>query len=476
MTDNKIIHKDNPDSLHYLGRIKKAKKGISSLTYENNQFINFGSIPLFYNDSHIVEVPQALRQIIHRIHLTELRIINQAPAVAIDQIYLLLSMFSGSCIRSIKGEGKGKYVSLSTKYLQTLFGKIKNKNVYLKILEVLQHHKILFLHKKYSVGRFNNVYYLHDRHLCGTYIHKMKSIIGKTLLSNLYTKKYEEAIENPISSHLMQSYQYITLPDKSTLEGIGKQLAKDKETTNKGKLYTWKGNKTRDHWKEPKRRAFIEDHIKAFELLTSKEHTQSGFMLPMPSGIRGGGRVVDSFTLCPSWIRKEIKIKKGKITELDFKCLHPNLAVNIYAPEKEKKNITHDIAAKYLEIDRGAAKNEHLSFFNKPVTFLKLYGQDYIPGMNNSPLWKYYQDNYPEMMKAISKDKKLYGYRITSQRLLQAETKIMTSIIKELNILSVPCIYVYDALYVQESKADQVRKIMNNTSRDMGILTTVKQP
>ena len=54
-------------------------------------------------------------------------------------------------------------------------------------------------------------------------------------------------------------------------------------------------------------------------------------MLPIVSSNKiAGGRISDSITLMPSWIRKLIKINGRYINQIDFTCLHPNLAVQIY--------------------------------------------------------------------------------------------------------------------------------------------------
>ena len=41
-------------------------------------------------------------------------------------------------------------------------------------------------------------------------------------------------------------------------------------------------------------------------------------------------RVYDSLSLIPSWIRNEIKFDGINMYEADYKCLHPNLIMNIY--------------------------------------------------------------------------------------------------------------------------------------------------
>jgi len=465
-----------PNPIHYLGpgeEVEKVDSSHKTTTFYNDDFV---TTPPFFKGPDSVEIPQWLQRTINRFTHEELNCIGSRPDLARDKIYLFLAIFTTGCIKWIRGDTEGKYISIPSEELQRMFGKYRHnnerRNVYLYIIELLMKHKILYLYKNYSVGRHNNIYYLNKRHLSGIEVYTMQSEEGRLFCLAQYWKRYEKAIQSPIARHLLKSYEHITLPDKSTLEAIGKQLSNDKKRTNKGKLYTWKGKKSRNHWKVPKERAFIEDHIKAFELLTKRIDTKYGYMLPSPCGIRGGGRVVDSFTLCPSWIRKEITIKNEDIVDLDFSCLHPNIAIRVYSPIEESQHTNHDIVSEYLEIERQVAKYEHLSFFNKPHETL-IYKNNYTPGMKDSPLYKYYMERFPIMMDKIIRDKQVEGYRITSQRLLTYETHLMTAIIKQLTELSIPCLYVYDAVYVQESKADQVEPIMNEAAADMGILTTV---
>ncbi|PKG42565.1 hypothetical protein [Psychroflexus sp. MES1-P1E] len=151
----------------------------------------------------------------------------------------------------------------------------------------------------------------------------------------------------------------------------------------------------------------MEDYLSIFDYLTKD------YFIPIISG-NAEGRVYTSLNLLPSLIKAELQLM-----EVDISCLHLNLANKIYGGTG--KDITHDIVAEYLGIDRKEAKKEHLSFFNK----------DFL-GMNHSPLFKYYQNMEPIMLDNILNEKKEKGYKETSLKLFTLETKIMTEVLLQL--------------------------------------------
>lgn len=163
---------------------------------------------------------------------------------------------------------------------------------------------------------------------------------------------------------------------------------------------------------------------------------------------KSGGRIVDSFTLMPKWIRNLIRIEGEKIKTLDYSCLHPNLANTVY--DGCGKRISHQQVADFLQIDRSTAKIEHLSFFNKRWE-----------GMRKSPLFEYYLVHEPEMMRAIKKEKEEFGHKITSKQLFQAEVELMRKVIIELNNMDILTGYVYDALFCHSKNETHVRQVMN---------------
>src|ERR1035437_10361686 len=100
-------------------------------------------------------------------------------------------------------------------------------------------------------------------------------------------------------------------------------------------------------------------------------------MIPIDGSAESGGRVVDSFTLMPSWIRNLVKINGKRLIECDYIALHPNIAIKLYGGKTEY--ITHGDVALELKLKVLPVKVEHLSFFNKKVW-----------GMKHSFLYDYY--------------------------------------------------------------------------------------
>ncbi|RYZ86229.1 MAG: hypothetical protein EOP04_14290 [Proteobacteria bacterium] len=251
-------------------------------------------------------------------------------------------------------------------------------------------------------------------------------------------------------------YAKIELPTSARLLAIGKQLAKNGHMTKKGKMLTVR-NMHKDHyWSDCANRSFVEDNIRLFEFLTKR-----GFMIPAAGSDKSGGRVVDSFTLMPSWIREEITINGVRLTECDYTALHPNIAIKLY--RGKQSNITHQNVAQWADIDLKRVKVEHLAFFNKRW-----------PHMQKSPLFSYYNEKEPQMLENIRKDKSDYGYKITSMRLFRAEVQIMTDVIKCLNSKNIHVLYFYDALLCEEKDRTAVAEAMNRIILEHDVKTSVK--
>lgn len=132
-------------------------------------------------------------------------------------------------------------------------------------------------------------------------------------------------MNNPICANLVRMYPKVELPTSAELLTIGKKLVKQGRTTKKGKLLTMRNKHKNDYWNDWQNRSFVEDNIKLFEFLTGR-----GFMIPSAGDMASGGRVVDSFTLMPAWIREQITIDGKKLAECGYTALHPNIAIKLY--------------------------------------------------------------------------------------------------------------------------------------------------
>jgi len=190
-------------------------------------------------------------------------------------------------------------------------------------------------------------------------------------------------------------------------------------------------------------------------------------MTPHVSGEKNGGRIVDSFTLMPSWIRNMCTINGQPIVEIDYTALHPNIAMELYGGGSSY--ITHSEIAEKANIDLKLVKKEHLSFFNKT------WDQ-----MMHSPLFTYYWLNEPDMMENIYRDKTNYfffdvnRYKITSRRMFRKEVEIMSDVIKTLNAEGIYVGYVYDALFCHPDQKQRVQEVMNEVILQHGVKTKAK--
>lgn len=221
-------------------------------------------------------------------------------------------------------------------------------------------------------------------------------------------------------------------------------------------MITMRNKHKNDYWNDWQNRSFVEDNIKLFEFLTGR-----GFMIPSAGGVESGGRVVDSFSLMPAWIREQITIDGKKLAECDYTALHPNIAIKLY--QGKESYITHQKVAEKAAIDVKMVKVEHLAFFNKKWVEMK-----------KSPLYKYYSQHEPLMLERICKDKAANGYKVTSHKMFKIEVDIMTDVITSLNAKGIQVLYVYDALVCEEQDKAVVIEAMNRIVLEHGVKTSVK--
>ena len=282
---------------------------------------------------------------------------------------------------------------------------------------------------------------------------------AQNVLNRHYFNSLSNSIHNTICQNLIQAYSSVVLPTEKQILQEAKRLI-GLGYTKKGKKLCFLNKHSRFYFKDADKRIFVEDAMEIFKYLTD-----NGLMIPIVGGEVSGGRVVDSFTLMPSWIRNMVKIDKQRGMECDFTCLHPNQAMTLYGGKSEY--LTHSKLDLALGLEDGQAKTEHLSFFNKEVWQMK-----------QSPLFQYYQQHEPQMLENLiqEKYKSQYKHKITSRRLFKMEVDIMTQAIQQLNSEGIYVLYVYDALHSHPKTAERVLEVMEQTALKHGVKTLVKRP
>lgn len=354
-----------------------------------------------------------------------------------------------------------KWKSLKADILHQQTKSKDNTYIYSRIIDVLKHGTskgaFIEVNDSYQEREYCKKYRLTDTYLKAglvEYIIRDAGIVQNR--NKLFFEQLNEAMEHPICSNLVKMYPKIELPSPKELLAIGKNLVKQGHKTKKRKILTIRNKHKNDYWKDSDNRSFVEDNILLFEFLTSR-----GFMIPSVGDDKSGGRVVDSFTLMPAWIREQITVNGIKLTECDYIALHPNIAIKIY--DGKLTYLTHQNVAERTGIDVNCIKTEHLSFFNKQWL-----------AMLKSPLFAFYSKHEPDMLSRIYNDKKEHGYKVTSAKMFSVEVSIMTDVINHLNTLGINVLYVYDALLCEEKDKAIVVQTMNRIILEHSVYTCVK--
>lgn len=416
---------------------------------------NLAELALIFPNVNSIWIPKksetALRKYVSK---TLLKAIDPNVDVAVEKCLLVLSNLASTYYT----DDCWKHLNSEILHEQTK-GK-DNTFVYPRVIEALlagtSTGAIIEVDKRYTKG-VSRKYRITDSYFkpgLTEYIIKDSGIIHNR--NKIYYRLLNEAWDNPICNNLVKFYPRIELPTSGELLIKGKELVKQKYATKKRKILTMRNKHDNSYWTDADHRSFVEDNIKMFEYLTNR-----GFMIPTAGGEKSGGRVVDSFTLMPAWIREQIMVDGKKLAECDIKALHPNLAMYLYKGKHEY--LTHEKIAELAGIDEKIVKIEHLSFFNKKWR-----------GMMESPLFKYYSEHEPDMLAWIYHDKKDNGYKITSQKMLKLEVEIMNDVIKYLNSVGVYVLYIYDALQCEEKDKTVVMETMNRIILEHGVKTCVK--
>lgn len=441
-----------------------------SVDFINNEY---AQLSLLFPNVNSILIPKKVEYNLKKyVSKSLLRDIHPDINIAIEKCLVFLSNLASTYYTD------NKWKSLhSTKLHEQLKNGNDNTYYYKKVIKALtvgtkKDGSIINIKKSkddiesYEIGIQTKQYKLTNTYLKAgltEYIIKDDGIIQNR--NKIFYKALVEANENSIVSNLFKLYPSIDLPSKEEILKEGKRLAKSGYTTKSGKKLTIRNKHKDSYWNDAKKRSFVEDNIELFSFLTKR-----GYMIPVAGKHTSGGRVVDSFNLMPSWIRKMVKVNGENIVESDYSAMHPNLAMTIY--NGSSKHINHRNVAGYLDIHINKAKKENLSFFNKPYSPSKKTAEK--GSMKASPLFDYYLENEPAMLNKIKEDKINNGYKSTTYKLFRLEVEVMTEVIKRLNNADVYVMYVYDALYCSKGDYKLVSSTMNQVVKEMNINTMVK--
>lgn len=442
------------------------------MNFKNEDYIAFtgdtGDLELLQNDYKLSEsalrfpnvnsilIPKKAQYNLRKyVSKPMLRSIDPNVDTAIEKCLVFLSNLASTYYTD------SKWKALNATILHEQSRNADNTYIYTKIIEVLttgtSKGAFIEVDNSYQVGTESKKFRFTQNYLQAglvEYIIQNTEIIRTR--NKMYYKQLHEAMSSPICSNLIAIYPKIDLPTSEELLVIGKKLVKEGRFTKKGKILTMRNKHQNEYWQDADNRSFVEDNIKLFEFLTGR-----GFMIPSAGDISSGGRVVDSFTLMPAWIREQITIDDKKLVECDYSTLHPNIAIKLY--DGSLMYLTHGLVAENTGIDLKKIKIEHLSFFNKKWDDMK-----------KSPLFGYYSANEADMLTRIYRDKDEHGHKITSQKMFRVEVDIMSAVITDLNAKDVSVLYVYDALVCEKKDSELVAETMNRIILEHGVKTTAK--
>lgn len=417
--------------------------------------------PLFLHHQNKIRIPKKVRFALAR-HTPRqlLRDIHPDIDVAIELCLLYVSLLSSTYFGATADNPQG-WKPLKAEYLRDflLVDTITYRKVRLALEYPLKKGAILVCDNLSITGSKSFHHRLGDSYFKkGIETYQVKTPTAIRLLNKRFLTSYRMAITNPICQNLIELYPLLTLPSELEILERAKELVKQKYITPKGKRLVFRNKHPNSYFKNPDQLSFVEDALEVYRYLTN-----DGLMIPTEGSSESGGRIVDSFTLMPSWIRKMVKINGVAAADLDYSCLHPNLAVRIYGGQTEF--LTHQMVADAIHMDLSMVKNEHLSFFNKKLWQMKA-----------SPLYTFYEREESVMLRRLMDEKKSsrYRHRVTSRKMFELEVQIMTEVIRKLNSEGVYVGYVYDALFCHPMDAARVKQVMDDTIRTFGVRTTAK--
>lgn len=405
-------------------------------------------------DASLLKVPAKANRTIERfVSRSALRKIHPDPDVARELCLIFLSNLSSTF-------HSGRWKRLYSVILRRQVS-FTDDSTYVRIVEVLKDGtpklgSILHVIKDARKGK-SYEYALGDAYYGkGIVPYTLKTEHAVNLRNREHYRLYAEASDNPIARNLFRIYSVVRPPLKEEIHAEAKKLISMNFKSKKGKELTYLHRHDKGRWERPEERMFVEDCLDIYEICTG-----GGFLMPIVTDEKAGGRVVDSFTLMPGWIRNMTTVNGERLVEVDYAALHPNLAVAVYGGNA--KYITHRGLAEKAGVDPGAVKKEHLSFFNKRW-------KDLV----KSPVFDFYCETEPELMDAMWRDKHDKGHKSTSRKLFALEVTLMTNVITQLNSEGIFVLYIYDAVMCEPRHKARVVAVMNDAAVEMGIYTTAK--
>lgn len=414
---------------------------------------NFSTLaPL--QDASLLKIPSKVNRTIQRyVSRADLKMIHPDIDVARELCLIFLNNL-GATFHT------GRWKRLYSRILKRQVS-FSDDNTYARIIRVLKKGTVkqgpLLQVNDYFQPGMSKQYALPDVYFSkGVESYRLTTEHAIKLRNREHYRLLAEAAENPIARNLLRFYSEIRTPLKSEIHEEAKGLISQGFKSKKGKKLTYLNRHDRARWKDHGQRMFVEDCIDIYEM-----YTDGGFLLPVVTDAKAGGRVVDSFVLTPGWIRAMITVNGERLVEVDYAALHPNLAATIYGGHA--KYITHRDIAEKTGLNLADVKVEHLSFFNKRWDDLR-----------KSPLYDFYTDTEIEMMTELYWDKLMNGHKSTSRKLFALEVQLMTEVITRLNSEGIYVLYIYDSVMCEPRHKDRVVATMNAVAFQMGIHTTAK--
>ncbi len=415
--------------------------------------------PIFYDT---IKIPTKVATTIKRYTPKKLLYqIHQDIDVAVEMCLLFVSQLSSTYF-SVKDKTNPEgWKALKSEYLRQLIPThpMAYKNARTALEYPLKNGAIIECDHSYCKGEKSFNYRLGDTFIQkGIVSYQLKTDAAKTALNSFYASINLATKSNPISQNLAQVYSIVTLPKNEEIIAEAHKLVDAEYTNKKGSKLKFLNKKSKNYFKNPDQICFVEHAIELFDFL------KESFGRILSNGTpESGGRVVDMFTLMPSWIRKLVKIDGFICAECDYSALHPNIAMALY--KGNSPYLQHNELAIELGIDVGIIKTEHLSFFNKKVWQMK-----------QSPLFNYYQKKEPQLLQNIINEKQNseFKHKITSRRMFEKEVEIMKDVITQLNGEGIYVLYIYDALLCNPKYANRVVAIMNAKALKHGVKTRAK--